>query len=52
MLIGYPNNPRKNFLKEIDWIGENNLDFVDVFLEEDETSPQSARASKINFNVM
>lgn len=52
MLIGYPSNLRKIFLKEIDWSGENNLDFVEVFLEEDETSSQSARTSKVNFNVM
>ena len=39
MLIGYPNNPRRNFLQEINWIGENNFDFIDVFLEEDQASP-------------
>jgi sugar phosphate isomerase/epimerase len=44
MLIGYPNHPRRNFLQEINWIGENNFDFVDVFLEEDEASP-------ININI-
>jgi len=46
MLIGYPNHPRKNILKEIDWIGENNFDFVDVFLEEDEASPQNINVPK------
>jgi sugar phosphate isomerase/epimerase len=44
MLTGYPNHPRRNFLQEINWIGENSFDFVDVFLEEDEASP-------ININI-
>lgn len=46
MLIGYPNHPRRNFLKEINWIGENNFDFIDVFLEEDEASPQNINISE------
>jgi sugar phosphate isomerase/epimerase len=37
-LIGFHDHPRRNFLQEINWIGENNFDFVDVFLEEDEAS--------------
>jgi len=39
MKIGFPNNPRKNILDEIKWIGENGFDFVDLFLEEDMAVP-------------
>jgi sugar phosphate isomerase/epimerase len=40
MKIGFPNNPRKNILKEIEWIGDNSFDFVDLFLEEDQAVPE------------
>jgi|GEM_PF-3599627 len=36
MKIGFPTNPRKNILEEVEWIGKNGFDFVDLFLEEDE----------------
>jgi len=35
MTIGFPNNPRKDLLAEIAWIGQNGFDFVDLFLEPD-----------------
>jgi sugar phosphate isomerase/epimerase len=35
MKIGFPNHPRKALLDEIKWIGENQFDFVDLFLEPD-----------------
>ncbi len=34
MKLGYPNNPRKNIMEEIKWIGEN-FDFIDFFMEPD-----------------
>jgi sugar phosphate isomerase/epimerase len=40
MKIGFPNHPRRDLLKEIEWIGKNNFDFVDLFLEEDLASPE------------
>jgi sugar phosphate isomerase/epimerase len=40
MKIGFPNHPRKNLLKEIEWIGKNGFDFVDLFLEEDMATPE------------
>src|SRR4030042_3041761 len=46
MLIGYPNHPRRNFLEEIDWIGKNKFNFVDVFLEEDEASLENINVLK------
>jgi sugar phosphate isomerase/epimerase len=46
MLIGYPNHPRRNFLNEINWIGDNHFDFMDVFLEEDKASPQNINVQK------
>ncbi len=39
MKIGFANNPRKKILEEIEWIGKNNFDFIDLFLEEDGTAP-------------
>ncbi len=39
MKIGYPNHPRKDLLEEIEWIGKNGFDFVDLFLEEDLAAP-------------
>ncbi len=39
MKIGFPNNPRADLLKEIEWIGKNKFDFVDLFLEEDKAVP-------------
>lgn len=46
MKIGFPNNPRKNFLKEIEWIGKNGFDFVDLFLEEDAAVPEKIDINK------
>ena len=39
MKIGYPNHPRKDVLEEIKWIGENNFDFIDFYMEEDKCVP-------------
>jgi len=39
MKIGFPNNPRRDTLNEIEWIGKNGFDFVDLFLEEDMAAP-------------
>ncbi len=47
MKIGFPNNPRKNILKEIEWIGENGFDFVDLFLEEDYAVPEKIDIKKV-----
>jgi sugar phosphate isomerase/epimerase len=43
MKIGAMNNPMKNLLREIQWIGENKFDFVDLTLE-----PPGALASEVN----
>ena len=40
MKIGFPNNPRKDILEEVEWIGKNGFDFVDLFLEEDKAVPE------------
>jgi sugar phosphate isomerase/epimerase len=34
--IGFPTHPRKNIIQEIQWIGDNGFDFVDLFLEADQ----------------
>jgi sugar phosphate isomerase/epimerase len=33
--LGFPNNPRRDIIAEIEWIGHNGFDFVDLFLEPD-----------------
>jgi sugar phosphate isomerase/epimerase len=47
MKIGFPNHPRRNILEEIEWIGENGFDFVDLFLEEDRAAPEDIDVQKI-----
>lgn len=39
MKIGCPNHPRRDLLDEIQWIGLNGFDFVDLFLEPDRALP-------------
>ncbi|MBO8182336.1 MAG: sugar phosphate isomerase/epimerase [Archaeoglobus sp.] len=46
MEIGFPNHPRRNLLKEIEWIGKNGFDFVDLFLEEDMATPEKVDVNK------
>ncbi len=40
MKIGFPNHPRKNILEEIEWVGRNGFDFIDLYLEEDRAVPE------------
>jgi sugar phosphate isomerase/epimerase len=47
MLIGTQTHPRKDILKEIEWIGRNDFDFVDLFMEEDEATPEKNNPEKI-----
>ncbi len=47
MKIGFQNNPRKNILEEIKWIGKNGFDFVDLFLEEDQAVPEKINVEKV-----
>lgn len=47
MKIGFPNNPRSNILKEIEWIGSSGFDFVDLFLEEDKAVPERIEVEKV-----
>jgi len=39
MKIGFPTHPRRDVLGEIEWIGKNGFDFVELFLEEDMAVP-------------
>jgi hypothetical protein len=47
MKIGFPNNPRKDLLEEIEWIGKNGFGFVDLFLEEDQAVPEKINVEKV-----
>ena len=46
MKIGCPNNPRRNLQKEIEWIGTNKFDFIDLFLEEDKSAYEKINTEK------
>jgi len=39
MKIGCPNHPRLDLLEEVQWIGTNGFDFLDLFLEPDRALP-------------
>lgn len=47
MKLGLPNHPRRDLIQEIDWIGKNDLDFVDLFIEEDLAVPSRLDPLKI-----
>lgn len=47
MKIGAMNNPMGDLLKEIQWIGENKFDFVDLTLE-----PPGAQANSVNIDAV
>jgi len=46
MKIGFPTFPRGNIIKEIEWIGKNGFDFVDLFIEEDQIMPEKIDIKK------
>ena len=41
MKIGHCNNPRRDLIEEVRWIGEHGFDFLDLFLEADRALPES-----------
>ena len=47
MKVGFANNPKRDILKEIEWIGKNKFDFVDLFLEEDQATPKRIDVEKV-----
>ncbi|MBS7651289.1 MAG: sugar phosphate isomerase/epimerase [Candidatus Bathyarchaeia archaeon] len=47
MIVGFPNNPRKDLVEEVRWIGESEFDFVDLFLEEDKATPDSIDTGEV-----
>ena len=50
MKIGFPTHPRRDLIKEIEWVGKNKFDFVELFLEEDMATPEKidvASATKV-----
>ncbi|MDD5178283.1 MAG: sugar phosphate isomerase/epimerase [Candidatus Nanoarchaeia archaeon] len=47
MKIGFITNPRKNLIEEIEWIGKNKFDLVDLFLEEDVAVPEKINIEKV-----
>ena len=47
MKVGFPNNPKRDILEEIEWIGKNRFDFVDLFLEEDQATPERTDVEKV-----
>ena len=47
MKVGFPNNPKRDILEEIEWIGKNKFDFIDLFLEEDQAVPERIDVKKV-----
>lgn len=47
MIIGCPNNPRRDFCKEARWCLENGFDYLDLYLEEGKSSPDNVDPVKI-----
>jgi len=47
MKLGYPNHPRRNVIEEIDWIGRNGFDFVDLCLEPDRASVEAVDTAAV-----
>jgi sugar phosphate isomerase/epimerase len=47
MKIGVMNNPMKDLLKEIQWIGENRFDFIDMTLE-----PPGAQSTNVDIDAV
>jgi sugar phosphate isomerase/epimerase len=47
VLLGYANHPRRDVLDEIEWIGRNGFDFVDLFLEPDKAAIERLDAARI-----
>ena len=47
MKVGFANNPKRDILEEIEWIGKNKFDFVDLFLEEDQATPERIDVEKV-----
>ncbi len=47
MMVGFPNNPRKEIQDEIKWIGDNGFDFIDLFLEPDKGELGLVNSKKI-----
>jgi sugar phosphate isomerase/epimerase len=47
MRIGFANNPRREVLGEIEWIGRNGFDFVDLFLEPDRAAVETIEPARL-----
>jgi sugar phosphate isomerase/epimerase len=52
MKIGFPNYPRSDVIEEIEWIGRNKFDFIDLFLEEDKAVPKKIDIEKIKNSLL
>src|SRR3990172_8283385 len=51
MKIGFPTHPRRDLVKEIEWIGQSGFDLVEFFLEEDMAIPDRVDVAQINKTV-
>jgi sugar phosphate isomerase/epimerase len=47
MKLGFHTHPRADTAREIEWIGRNGFDFVDLFLEADRASPEHLDVSRV-----
>lgn len=47
MEIGFPNNPKNDLEKEIEWTASNGFGYLDLYLEEGRTAPDKINPEKI-----
>jgi len=47
MKLGFPNNPRRDVLAEIEWIARSGFDFADLFLEPDRAAIEAIDPGRI-----
>jgi sugar phosphate isomerase/epimerase len=51
MKIGFPNDPRRDLLSEIEWIAVHGFDFVDLFLEPDQAAVEVIDPASVREHV-
>lgn len=47
MTLGFPNNPRRDIIAEIEWIGRSGFEFVDLFLEPDRAAVDAVDPARV-----
>ena len=48
MILGFPTHPRRDLAEEINWIAANGFDFIDLFIEDDQASPERINLAEVS----